>query len=86
MIYHPDEINHAVRPLIFMMRNEPVDEEREQPDTDELPDDIWDDETQQESWANVADAPLDADPLDDFVCKPRGGDDAETWVGIPPRF
>lgn len=75
MIYQIDRINHAVRPLIFMMRDEPIDEEREQPDADEVPDDIWDGEAQEESWASVADAPIDADPLDDFMCKPCGGDD-----------
>ena len=57
------------------MRDEPVDEEREQPDADELPDDVWDDEAQEESWDNVGDAPIDADPLESFICKPCGGDD-----------
>ena len=47
MIYHHDQINHAVRPLIFMMRDEPVDEEREQPAADEIPDGVWVDEGQE---------------------------------------
>ena len=75
MVYHSDKFTHDVRPLISMMRDEPVEEERDQPDVDEIPDDVWVDEAQEESWANVADAPIDADPLDNFVCTPCGGDD-----------
>ena len=75
MIYHSDQFTQAVRPLIFMMRDEAVDEEREQPDADEIPDDVWVVEAQEDSWADVADAPINVDLSDDFMCKPCGGDD-----------
>ena len=48
-----------------MMRDEPVDEERKQPAADGIADDVWVDEEQEESWADVADAPINVDPSDD---------------------
>lgn len=76
MINHFDQINNAVRPLIFMMREEPVLEEppsrrrrlEEPAEPDEVPEETWDD---------LKDAPVMADPLDDFACKPCNGDDDE---------